>query len=283
MRQQDLQQIAIAGISHMNPAPRAARAGQRPGVAGGSPAATDSTALRAPGEGSVERALSDEMLARFASRAATYDRENRFFDEDFMELRAARYLLLAVPAELGGAGMSLAQVCREQRRLAYHAPATALAINMHLYWMGIARDLWYAGDSSLQWMLEEGAAGEVFAAGHAEVGNDLPGLLSTASATRVDGGYKITGHKMFGSLTPVWTRLGAHAMDTTSPDGPKVIHTFISRDSAGIEIKETWDTLGMRATRSDDTLLHDVFVPDRYVARILPPGTMDNFLLSLFA
>ena len=146
-----------------------------------------------------------------------------------------------------------------------------------------SRDLWYAGDRSLQWMLEEGGAGEVFAAGHAEVGNDLPGLLSTANATRVDGGYKISGHKMFGSLTPVWTRLGAHAMDHSGSDGPKVIHAFITRDSAGIEIKETWDTLGMRATRSDDTLLHEVFVPDGYVARILPPGTLDPFLASLFA
>src|SRR5256885_17250621 len=104
----------------MNAPPRATRASQRAGVAGGSPAAAAGT-------------LSDEMLARFASRAATYDRENRFFDEDFMELRAAKYLLLPAPAEFGGAGMSLAQVCREQRRLAYHAPATALAVNMHLY------------------------------------------------------------------------------------------------------------------------------------------------------
>jgi alkylation response protein AidB-like acyl-CoA dehydrogenase len=154
---------------------------------------------------------------------------------------------------------------------------------MHLYWMGIAGDILKSGDDSLQWMLAEGGAGEVFAAGHAETGNDLPGLLSTATATRVDGGYRVSGHKMFGSLTPVWTRLGAHAMDTTGPDGPKVVHVFIPRGSEGIEIKETWDTLGMRATRSDDTLLHDVFIPDKYVARILPPGELDPFLASLFA
>ena len=47
------------------------------------------------------------MLARFASRAAIYDRENRFFEEDFEELRAAKYLLLPLPSELGGAGMTL--------------------------------------------------------------------------------------------------------------------------------------------------------------------------------
>jgi alkylation response protein AidB-like acyl-CoA dehydrogenase len=132
-------------------------------------------------------------------------------------------------------------------------------------------------------MLEEGAAGEVFSAGHAEVGNDLPGLLSTASATRVDGGYRISGHKMFSSLTPVWTRFGGHAMDTSDPQSPKVIHFFLPRDTEGIEIKETWDTLGMRPTRSDDTILHDAFVPDRYVGRVLPAGMLDPFLASLFA
>jgi len=78
------------------------------------------------------------MLARFAGRAAVYDMENRFLEEDFEELRNAKYLLLPLPAEFGGAGMTLAEVCREQRRLAYYAPATALAINMHLYWVGIA-------------------------------------------------------------------------------------------------------------------------------------------------
>src|SRR5207253_7159066 len=169
--------------------PRTAHLSQPTGIAGGSPAATDGNALRAPAEGAAERALSDEMLARFASRAATYDRENRFFDEDFIELRAARYLLLAVPAELGGAGMSLAEVCREQRRLAYYAPATALAVNMHLYWAGVAADLWRRGDTSMEWLLREAAAGEIFAAGHAESGNDIPLLLSTTRAERVNGGY----------------------------------------------------------------------------------------------
>src|SRR5882762_8645480 len=141
----------------------------------------------------VKPVLTDEMLARFASRADSYDRENRFFDEDFEELRTAKYLLLPLPSEFGGAGMTLAEVCREQRRLAYHAPATALAVNMHLYWIGVAADLWRRGDASLEWILREAAAGEIFAAGHAESGNDIPVLLSTTKAERVDGGYRFTG------------------------------------------------------------------------------------------
>jgi alkylation response protein AidB-like acyl-CoA dehydrogenase len=230
-------------------------------------------------------ALSEGMLARFASRAASYDRENRFFDEDFGELRTAKYLLLPLPSEFGGAGMTLAEVCREQRRLAYYAPATALAVNMHLYWVGVAADLWRRGDVSLEWLLREAAAGEIFAAGHAESGNDLPVLLSTTKAERVDGGYRFTGRKHFGSLTPVWTRFGLHGIDTSNPRQPKIVHAFMPRDTTGYKIKETWDVLGMRATRSDDTVLENAFVPDRYVARVVPAGGagIDPFVLSIFA
>lgn len=229
--------------------------------------------------------VSDQMLANFAARAAAYDRDNRFFEQDFADLRAAKYLLLPVPAEFGGPGMSLAEVSREQRRLAYHAPATALAMNMHLYWVGVAADLWRRGDKSLEWLLRDAANGEVFAAGHAETGNDVPVLASTTKAERVDGGYRFTGRKHFGSLTPVWTRFGMHGMDLSDPAKPKVVHAFLPRDSAGFRIEETWDVLGMRATRSDDTILENTFIPDRYVARVVPAGAagIDLFVLSIFA
>jgi alkylation response protein AidB-like acyl-CoA dehydrogenase len=235
--------------------------------------------------GPIKPMLTEEMLARFASRAASYDRENRFLEEDFDELRSARYLLMPVPMQFGGSGMTLAEVCREQRRLAYYAPATALAVNMHLYWIGVAADLWRQGDVSLEWILREAAAGEIFAAGHAESGNDVPVLLSTSKAERVDGGYRFTGRKQFGSLTPVWTRFGMHGMDTSDPAQPKIVHAFMPRDAEGYTIKETWDVLGMRATRSDDTVLENVFVPDRYIARVVPVGGagIDRFVLAVFA
>jgi alkylation response protein AidB-like acyl-CoA dehydrogenase len=229
--------------------------------------------------------LDSEMLARFEARAATYDRENRFFDQDFEELRAAGYLRLPVPAELGGTGFTLAETAREQRRLAYYAPATALAVNMHLYWVGLAADLWRKGDKTLEWVLRDAAAGEIFAAGHAESGNDVPVLLSTAKAERVEGGYRFYGHKQFGSLSPVWTRLGMHGMDLTDPAQPKVVHAFLVRDSSGYIIKETWDVLGMRATRSDDTILEGAFVSEKHVARVVPAGAagIDAFVLGIFA
>ena len=220
--------------------------------------------------------LSDDLLQGFSKRVGAYDRDNRFFTEDFEDLRKAGYLTISVPKELGGQGFTLAEVCREQRRLAYHAPATALGINMHLYWVGIAADLWRAGDKSLEWMLREAAAGEVFAAGHAERGNDIPVLLSTTTAERVDGGFKFTGHKMFGSLAPVWTRYGLHGLWADAEGGPQGRAWLPAARRKDYRIVETWDTLGMRATRSDDVMLEGAFVPDKYIARILPAGGADH-------
>jgi alkylation response protein AidB-like acyl-CoA dehydrogenase len=229
--------------------------------------------------------LTDAILDDCAARTAEYDRENRFFTEDFQELRDAGYLLMAVPAELGGLGMNLAEVCQEERRLARRSPATALAMNMHVYWTGMAADLWRSGDKSLSWLLEEAVNGEVFAAGHGEGGNDFPVLLSTATAEPVPGGYRIHAHKIFGSLTPVWTRLGLHAMDSTDPANPKIVHAFLPRETEGYHVVETWDTLGMRATRSDDTVIEGAVIPDPYIARVVPAGLAgaDAFVLGIFA
>jgi alkylation response protein AidB-like acyl-CoA dehydrogenase len=228
--------------------------------------------------------LSDGMMARFAARAPEYDRDSRFFAQDFEELRDSGYLLQAIPKELGGGGCSLAEMVRQQRRLGYHAAPTALAVNMHLYWTGIAADLWRSGDQSLRWLLEEAAQGAVFAAGHAEAGNDIPVLLSTTKAEKVEGGYRFTGRKCFGSLSPVWKYLGIHGMDTSGPT-PKVVHAFLPRSAPGFRIEENWDVMGMRATRSDDTILDGAFVPDRYVARVVPAGAagLDLFVLGIFA
>ena len=217
--------------------------------------------------------LTEDMLARFDERAPVYDREHRFFQEDFDELRDRGYLNAAVPTAFGGLGLSFADVQAMQRRLAYVAPATALAVNMHFYWTGLAAGLSGAGDSSFDWMLRASADGAVFAAGHGEAGNDIPLLLSSSKAERVDGGWEITGHKIFGSLSPVWTYLGVHAMDTSDPENPQVVHAFMPRTAEGYRIENTWDVLGMRATESNDTILDHVFVADEHVALVARPAS----------
>ena len=216
--------------------------------------------------------LTDDMLARFDERAPGYDRENRFFDEDFEELKASGYLRGPIPTEFGGSDIRLDEYTRLQGRIGYVAPATALAVNMHCYWMGLAADLHRAGDDSCRWMLEEGAAGKVFCALHGEAGNDMPLLLAVATADRVDGGWEISGHKIFGSLTPVWDYGGFHAQDNSDSSNPQIVHGFLSRDVGGIQVIETWDTLGMRATQSQDTVLDKAFCPDEQTALVCPVG-----------
>jgi alkylation response protein AidB-like acyl-CoA dehydrogenase len=229
--------------------------------------------------------VTDEMLGRFDERAPVYDRENRFFTEDFDELQASGYLKVALPADLGGAGLGLTEVNRLQRRLAYHAPATALAVNMHIYWVGLAADLRRMEAPGGAWILRQAAAGHVLAAGHGEAGNDVPVLLSSATADRVDGGWEITAHKIFGSLSPVWTYLGVHAMDTSDPAAPRVVHGFLHRDASRYHIDETWDVLGMRATASQDTVLDRAFIPDEDVVMVCPAGFAGAgpFHVALFA
>jgi alkylation response protein AidB-like acyl-CoA dehydrogenase len=228
------------------------------------------------------RALPSDMLDRFRARAGQLDHDNAYFDEDLAELRSIGYLAAAVPTEHGGWGLDLAEMAEHQRVLARYAPATALAMTMHTYWIGIAVELERLGDTSLRWILEAAVDGHVFAAGHAEPGNDIPVLLSTCKAERVEGGYRLTGRKQFGSNGPAWTWLGAHAIDADAPGGPQVVHAFVERTSPGVQVVATWDTLGMRPTQSHDTVLDGVFVPDSRIGRVVPAGDgSDPFLVAM--
>jgi alkylation response protein AidB-like acyl-CoA dehydrogenase len=152
---------------------------------------------------------------------------------------------------------------------------------MHVYWTGLAADLLRMGDTSCKWILEKAAAGEIFAAVHGEAGNDVPLFLSTSQAERVEGGWSISGHKIFGSLSPVWTYAGFHAMDMSDPSAPKIVHGFLPRGTKGVQIVDTWDTLGMRATQSQDTVLDHAFVPDELVPLVCPAGFAGAGLFQL--
>jgi alkylation response protein AidB-like acyl-CoA dehydrogenase len=229
--------------------------------------------------------LSVDLLERIHSRAAEYDRQNAFFAADFEELQAIGYLRALVPTEFGGLGLSLEQAAREQVLLAAAAPATALAVNMHLVWTGVAKVLHDRGDSSLDFVLSEAGAGEVFGFGLSEAGNDLVLFGSTTDARpEPSGGYRFFGTKIFTSLSPVWTRLGTMGLDTTSADAPKIVHGFIARDGGGFEIRDDWDTLGMRATQSNTTVLDGALAPaDRVVRRLDPGPNPDPFIFGIFA
>ncbi len=213
--------------------------------------------------------LTPELLATIRSRAAGYDRDNAFFTEDLDDLRAAGYL----------APRSLLETARDQRLLAAHAPATALGINMHLVWVGVARVLADRGDHTLDWVLRDAEAGELFAFGNSEPGNDLVLWDSLTKAETVDGGFAFTGTKIFTSLAPAWTRLGVFGKD-----GDRLVHGFLTREATGVTTFDDWDTLGMRATQSHTTKLdHAVVTTDR-ISRFLPVGpNADPFVFGIFS
>lgn len=232
--------------------------------------------------------LPDDLLERFRARAAAHDRENTFPEDDLAELRERGYLAILVPADLGGAGLDLAAASVLQQRLATAAPATALAINMHLIWTGVAKLLADRGIDDLRFVQTGAAAGEVFAFGISEAGNDLVLFGSdTEAAPTGDGGYAFTGTKIFTTLSPVWTQLGLHGLDTTSPDAPRMVFAFLSRDEtdAGrVRIRDDWDTVGMRGTQSRTTELHGArAAADRVVRRLEPGPQPDPLVFGIFA
>ncbi|MBF9336400.1 acyl-CoA/acyl-ACP dehydrogenase [Microbacterium lacticum] len=228
--------------------------------------------------------LSDELWERIRSRAAAVDAENSFPDEDLAELTDAGYLAILVPKALGGAGLGLAEASILQQRLATAAPATALAINMHLVWTGVAKVFSDRGISGLEFVQEGAAAGEVFAFGISEAGNDLVLFGSdTVAEPQPDGSYAFTGTKIFTSLGPVWTQLGLHGLDITSPDGPQMVYAFVPRTDA-VTTRDDWDTVGMRGTQSRTTELHGAVAPaDRVVRRVVPGPNPDPIVFGIFS
>lgn len=235
-------------------------------------------------ETTPEAILPTDLLQRFRDRAADYDSRNVFFQEDFDELVELGYLRLFCAGNDDGAGLGMAEAVACQRRLAAAAPATALAVNMHLVWTAVARLLQERGDDSLSFVLDDAAAGEVYAFGLSEPGNDSVLFDSQTVAHRqADGAYAFSGTKIFTSLSPVWTRLGVFGKSTDAVS-EQLVHGFITRGSNGVEIIEDWNTSGMRATQSHTTRLNGVVIPAERIFRYLPVGpNRDPLVFAIFA
>ncbi|MGY4857825.1 acyl-CoA dehydrogenase family protein [Cryobacterium sp. AP23] len=246
---------------------------------------TESSRAVTPSPAPSPGVLGDDLLARIRSRAAAHDADNTFPFQDVTELAEAGYLRALVPVRFGGLGLTLAQLAVEQSRLAAHAPATALAVNMHLVWTGVAKAMHDRGDGALDFLLTEAAQGAIFGFGVSEPGNDLVLFGSgTDASPQPDGGYTFTGTKIFTSLSPVWTQLGTMGLDTSDPDRPLIVWAFLDRADPGITRVDDWDTLGMRGSQSQTTLLDGAHAPADRVVRRLPPGPVnDPLIFGIFA
>ena len=229
--------------------------------------------------------LSDELLGDIHSRAARYDAENTFPEEDYDQLRNAGYYAAFVPEEFGGSGLTLSEIAAEQTRLAKAAPGTALGINMHQIIVGLGRMLVDAGRSEGEQILRDAADGHLFGFGISEPGNDLVlfGSISDAKPTE-DGGYTFTGTKVFTSLSPAWTRLLTFGADSESSDAPKSVFAILRREDGGVTIKDDWYVLGMRGTQSNTTLLEGARVKvEQVLGRVDPGPNLDPVVLGIFA
>ena len=229
--------------------------------------------------------LSDELLGDIHSRAARYDAENIFPEEDYDQLRNAGYYAAFVPEEFGGSGLTLSEIAAEQTRLAKAAPGTALGINMHQIIVGLGRMLVDAGRSEGEQILRDAADGHLFGFGISEPGNDLVlfGSITDAKPTE-DGGYTFTGTKVFTSLSPAWTRLLTFGADSESSDAPKSVFAILRREDGGVTIKDDWYVLGMRGTQSNTTLLEGARVKvEQVLGRVDPGPNLDPVVLGIFA
>ena len=208
--------------------------------------------------------LARELGEAFAPRAAAHDLDNTFVSENYDDMRDAGYLRLAVPEELGGLGASIHQVCYAQAELARHCGATALAVNMHLYITLLQAFRRRSGAPDAEGVLRRVNDDGVILM--TSGGSDW--LWPTGEAVEVEGGYRVSGRKAFCSQAPV-----ANVLTTSAPlrhdDGRVEVLMFgLPMTTEGVDIIETWDTLGMRATSSHDIEFRDVVIPaERVIAR----------------
>lgn len=223
-----------------------------------------------------------EMGTSFAGRATKYDAEASFPYDDFAELRDAGFLALCVPEHFGGLGADFATYCRVANEIGRHAPATALAFNMHCVTMlltgQIADDLtWTDGERQI---LEDRR--RVLYAGVVEQGTlhsqpfsegNAPGATAGFStrAEPVEGGYRISGRKIFASLSEA---ADVHNIVAMVPGDHRVRFLGLPANADGMHIEGDWDPVGMRATLSRTLVFDNVFVP--LANEWLPPGGFDQ-------
>lgn len=218
--------------------------------------------------------LAAELGAEFKPCAAEHDRENTFVAENFERMREAGYLRLAVPAELGGLGATMRQVCFAQAELARACAATALAVNMHHYLVLANGFRWKKGAPGAETVLRR-VAGEgivLMTSG----GSD--GIWPSGKAVKENGGYRISGRKVFCSQAPAATVLTTMAVYDDPADGPVVLLAGIPMTTPGITVLDNWDVMGMRATGSNDLLLEDVAIAETQVVARRPWGKVDPAL-----
>jgi len=219
-----------------------------------------------------------EMIARFGSRVPELADSDDFVAENYEELRASGMLAAAVPAELGGKGMEIAELSEMLKTMARACPSTALAFSMHTHIVAVAAWRWKNQKAPVQPMLEKVAKDSVVLISTG--GGDW--LESSGDAVPAEGGFRISARKAFCSGVPAGNLLVTSAV---LREKNEVLHFAVPMKAEGVRIEPTWQTMGMRNTASHDVVLDKVFVPESAITMRRPAGKWHSLfdLLCLFA
>ncbi|MDX2170260.1 MAG: acyl-CoA dehydrogenase family protein [Deltaproteobacteria bacterium] len=212
----------------------------------------------------AQRALlakAERLAADFATRAEQHDRDGSFPHENFAALHAAGWLRLPLPVELGGGGLTLYDFCLLQEALGRGCGPTALGVNMHAYNLGGGLHLF---TEAFRRRVADAVVrdGAVVASSLSEPAASLGAPQVTAH--KVAGGYRVSGRKYFCTLAPVlrFFLFNARLEGFAQPGLSGTVTLAAERGSVGMQVVESWDALGMRASGSHDIDFADCFIPD---------------------
>ena len=144
------------------------------------------------------------------------------------------------------------------RELGHHCASTALAFSMHTHLIATLSWIWRTGNKGPEPLLRRVAAEGLVLISTG--GSDW--LPSSGKLEKVEGGYRMTGRKIFGSGVPAGDLLLTSGVYEDPKLGPTVIHFPVSLKAEGVKVLDTWRAHGMRGTGSHDVMLEGVFVPD---------------------
>lgn len=208
-----------------------------------------------------------DLGPQIAARAIEADERDAFVADSLALLKAEGFHTAAVPAELGGGGASHAELASMLRTLASYCGSTALALAMHTHAVALPAWRWRRTPEAVEGLLKR-----VVAEGLTLVssgGSDW--LDGSCKATPVEGGFRVSGRKVFASGCMSGDLLMTMAV-LDALEGPTVMHMAIPMKAEGLKILDTWATLGMRGTGSHDLELTEVFVADAAVTVKRPAG-----------
>lgn len=209
-----------------------------------------------------------ELAAEFATRAMEHDRDGSRPTENYDRLRREGFLELSVQKELGGAGSGFLGHVIAYEALGHGCPSTALSFNMHA---SVVMPLLSSPEVSLE-------AKRYIADLVVRQGKLISGNYSEATSTgiigerwldtvirKVPGGWQITGRKMFASMIEDADYCLVLARPVTAIAPTAGAFVLIPRVAEGRSIIKNWNTMGMRATRSDSLVLDACHLEDQAV------------------